>query len=186
MMTGVRNLLWLIPLILLAGWPAYGPVLSRFLAPRGDFGENVRPGKATKRFVMTDVVYLQEMNGSPDWRITTRRLATGKGEDLLEMEAVSAVLFRNDQEHLRVSSVTGLYDRTNEILTLQDNVDLTTSDGYLIHTALLTYQEGEKKITTPAPLRITGRNMDIHASGLDYNLATGAFSLGGRVKFSTW
>ena len=186
MMTGMRNLLWLVPLALLLGWPVYGSFLSRFLTPRGDFGKTVQVGEATKRFVMEDVVYIQEMDGKPDWRIVTNRLATGKSDDLLEMDTVQAVLFRNSREDMRVSAASGLYDTKQEVLTLRDNVDLVTSDGYLIRTALLTYQEGEKKITTPAPLRITGKDMDIHANGLDYSMASGVFSLGGRVKFTTW
>lgn len=187
MMTGVRNLLWAIPLGLLLAWPGYGPPLSRFLAPRGDFAAAPALAvEAGKRFVMEEVLFVQEMNGQPDWRIKTKRLATGATDDQLEMDTVRATLYRNHQENMLIGASAGLYDTKKEVLALRDNVDITTADGYVIRTAFLEYFEADRKIATRSPIRVTGKDLDIHGNGLDYDLKNGAYVLGGRVRFTTW
>lgn len=187
MMTGSRNLLWIIPLALLLGWPVYGPTFSRFLAPRGDFGKAGQVGEASKRFVMEDVLYIQEKGGNPDWRIRTNRLATDRANsDLLEMTAVKGTFFRNGAENMQVGAAAGTYDSKNEVLTLRHNVDLLTADGYTIRAEALTYHENEKRISTQVPVRMTGKTLDIRGNGLDYNMQTRAYKVTGRVQVVSW
>ncbi|HSR35914.1 MAG TPA: LPS export ABC transporter periplasmic protein LptC, partial [Desulfurivibrionaceae bacterium] len=165
-MTGSRNLLWMIPLALLLGWPVYGPPLARFLAPRGDFGKAGEVGVATKRFVMEDVFYIQEKGGKTDWHIRTNRLATDRANsDLMEMAAVKGTFFRNNAENMQVTASSGLYDSKNEVLTLRNNVDLLTADGYTIRSEQLAYHEQDKLITTRSPIRMTGKKLDIRGNG---------------------
>lgn len=187
MMTGSRNLLWIVPLALLLGWPVYGPPLSRFLAPRGDFGQAGQVGEATKRFVMEDVLYLQEKGGKMDWRIRANRLATDRtNSDLMEMTTVRGTFFRDNAENMQVSAVSGLYDTKNEVLDLRSNVDLLTADGYTIRSEQLSYHENEKRITSRSPIRMTGKTLDIRGSGLDYNMETKAYKVTGRVQAVSW
>jgi len=187
MMAGSRNLLWIIPLVLLLGWPLYGPPLARFLAPRGDFGRDGQVGEATKRFVMEDVFYIQEKGGKMDWRIRANRLATDRANsDLMEMAAVKGTFFRNNAENMQVGAAFGLYDSKNEVLTLRNNVELLTAGGYTIRSEQLAYHEKEKRITGTAPVRMTGKSLDIRGNGLDYNMETKAYKVGGRVQVVSW
>ncbi|MEW6501336.1 MAG: LPS export ABC transporter periplasmic protein LptC [Thermodesulfobacteriota bacterium] len=187
MMAGSRNLLWIIPLALLLGWPLYGPPLSRFLAPRGDFGKAGQAGEATKRFVMEDVLYLQEKGGQLDWRIRTNRLATdAANSDLMELATVRGTLFRDGAEHMQVGAAAGTYDSKNEVLNLRNNVEVLTADGYTIRSEQLAYHEKEKRITGSSPVRMTGKTLDIRGNGLDYDMATKAYVVAGRVQALTW
>ena len=187
MMTGSRNLLWIIPLALLLGWPVYGPPLSRFLSPRGDFGQAGQAGEATKRFVMEDVLYLQEKNGMMDWRIRANRLATDRANsDLMEMTAVRGTFFRNGAENMQVTAASGLYDTKNEVLNLRTNVDLLTADGYTIRSEQLAYHEKDKMIVSRSPVRMTGKTLDIRGNGLDYNMETRGYKVAGRVQAVSW
>lgn len=187
MMTGSRNLLWIIPLALLLGWPLYGPSLSRFLAPRGDFGQAGQVGDVTKRFVMEDVLYFQEINGQPDWRIRASHLATERANsDLMEMTAVKGTLFRDGAENMQVTSAGGVYDNKNEVLTLRNNVDLLTADGNAIRSEQLEYHEKEKRITTRSPIRMTGKTLDIRGNGLDYDMGNHSYVVAGRVQAVSW
>jgi LPS export ABC transporter protein LptC len=187
MMTGNRNLLWMVPLALLVGWPVYGPAFSRFLSPRGDFGKAGQVGEATKRFVMEDVLYIQEKGGKPDWRIRTNRLATDRANsDLLEMTGVKGTFYRDSAENMQVVAANGLYDTKGEVLNLRSNVDLLTADGYTIRSEALAYHENEKRITTQSPIRMTGKTLDIRGNGLDYNMQTRAYKVAGRVQVVSW
>ncbi|MEW6594734.1 MAG: LPS export ABC transporter periplasmic protein LptC [Thermodesulfobacteriota bacterium] len=187
MMTGSRNLLWIIPLALVLGWPLYGPPLSRFLAPRGDFGQAGQVGEATKRFVMEDVFYIQEKGGKADWHIRTSRLATDRANsDLMEMAAVKGTFFRDNVENMQVTSSSGLYDSKNEVLNLRGSVDLLTADGYTIRSEQLAYHEQDKMITSRSPIRMTGKTLDIRGNGLDYNMATKGYKVAGRVQVTSW
>ena len=187
MMTGSRNLLWIIPLALLLGWPVYGPPLSRFLAPRGDFGAAGQVGEATKRFVMDDVLYLQEIDGKADWRIRTSRLATtAANSDVMDLTAVKGTLFRNGVENMQVGAAAGTYDTKAEVLTLRHNVEVLTTDGQVIRTGELEYHEKERRISSRSPILMTGKNLEVRGNGLDYNMQTRAYKVGGRVQVVSW
>lgn len=191
MMRGRRNLLWSIPLLLLLGWPIYGGAVRSFLTPPGA-GPEAAIGKAKpvksegQRFVMDEVRFLQALNGVREWRIDSRRMSSGKSESELLLDGVKALLFRNERQHMNITSNQGHYDTDREILTLSEAVRVVTADGYLITSSSLQYHEKPGKVTSHSGVEVTGKNLKVRSNNLDYNLKDGSYVLTGKVATTTW
>ncbi len=187
MMTGTRNILWLLPLLLLVTWPLWGGVVEDFLTPRQDSnGTEQSALPAPKNFSMDGVVFHQDKQGVRDWRINTRRLYTEGGETRLKMEQVDAAVFREHQPRFHIVSNSGLYDSKLQLLTLLDNVTVENGDGYEIHTEALQYDDKNRQIKTEAPVQIDGKQIEITGVGLRYDMDSGAYEIGGRLQFRAW
>ena len=91
MMTGFRNLLWLLPLVSLLSWPFWGKLVIGFLTPPGSFDSHTA-AKGKKKlaqaesFTMNQVFFNQLTNGNRDWQIKTNRLFTAQNPDKMQME----------------------------------------------------------------------------------------------------
>lgn len=184
MMTGVRNTLWLLPLLLLVSWPVWGGYLVAFLSPRGGF-ETPATDAPGKTFTMQEVLFSQLKGGAEDWKIVTDRLFSLPGsEDVMRMESIDALLFEKGAEKFHIVSGKGEYDMTKQILVLTDKVRVEAKQGYTISAELLRYYDQQQEIRTDEKVRISTDDMDIHGTGLLYNMKTGAYRVGGRVEFN--
>lgn len=187
MMTGARNILWLLPLLLFASWPLWGKTVSEFLSPpeQSDSAEqsSVPP---PKHFSMDNVVFHQDKQGVRDWRINAKRLFTADGESELKMEQVDAAVFREQKPRFHIISDAGLYDTKEQLLTLTENVKVETDEGYEIKTPILKYDDRQRMIKTDSPVYISGKDIEITGEGMTYNMDTGAYSVGGRLLFKAW
>lgn len=184
MMHGRRNLLWLLPLLLLLGWPFYGGFLGALLAPP-ELHEDASAAEAGRRFVMEQVRLYQDQAGVRQWRIDTPRLQTGDNADELRLAAVTAVLFRDGQAHLRITADQGRYDSAVEALFLQDNVRLRGEDGFRLSTPALVYHESQSLVSSRAGVEIHSDEARVRGQNLDYDLAADHYAISGQVRFTT-
>lgn len=187
MMTGIRNILWLLPLLLVVTWPLWGGPVEDFLTPpkHSDSAEQSTV-PSPKNFSMDGVVFHQDKQGIKDWRIKTKRLYTEGGESRLKMEKVEAAVFREQQPRFHITSKSGLYDSKLQLLTLMDNVKVENGEGYEIRTPVLQYDDRNREIETDAPVQIDGKDIEITGKGLRYNMDSGAYEIGGRMQFRAW
>jgi LPS export ABC transporter protein LptC len=191
MMTGFRNLLWILPLVSLLGWPLWGQPVIRFLTPPGSFDSQAAV-KGKKRvaqaesFSMDQVLFTQLTNGSRDWQIKTNRLYTAQNSDKMQMETVEAGVFEGNSRKFHITGEEGVYDNKKKVLVLEKNVRVEAEDGYIVHSDRLRYDDGARKITTKSAVHITADDMDIQGKGLVYDIKKGAYEVGGRVTVQSW
>jgi LPS export ABC transporter protein LptC len=81
-----------------------------------------------------------------------------------------------------ITGQEGEYNSKKKILTMRNGVKVQAEKGVLIQSDILSYDDQAQKITTRAPVQITGKNMDIHGKGLDYDMQKDAYDVSGRVK----
>ncbi len=140
---------------------------------------------------MEKVRFSQCREGRQELSINADRLYTGVGENSLRMEKVEAVFFaRNDTAALpRQAHVSGLlayYDMIERVLTLSKNVTLEFGDDYVLRTKRLRYFDKAGRIKTKAAVHLQGHNLEIKGKGLVYDIASGDYTIGGRVYCRIW
>ena len=184
MMRGTRNLLWLLPLLLLLGWPLYGGAVRGFLAPP-ELREVGAPGddEQRQRFALEGVRLFQDQAGVRQWRIASPWLRTAEGEDLLLLGEVDAVLFSAGRPHLLITARQGRYDLAAEILWLEDDVRMREPDGFELTTPELRYDEKQGLVSSRAGVVIRTADLEVSGRHLDYDLATGHYVLSRTVRF---
>lgn len=184
-MRGSRNLLWLVPLLLLLGWPLYGAGVVSFLTPPEiRESEELRARQEQgQRFNMETVRFFQEIDGALQWRIDSRELRAGEREQELLLRQVTAVLHRDGNEQMWIDARRGRYDTERELLELEDEVYLRDADGFELQTQALSYHEGEGRVSSRVGVEISADDLRARGRRLDYFLADGRYELTGQVEF---
>jgi LPS export ABC transporter protein LptC len=65
---------------------------------------------------------------------------------------------------------------------MRNSVQVQAENGMLIQSDSLSYDDQARKITTMAPVQVTGKGMDIHGKGMVYDMQKDAYDVSGRVK----
>ena len=181
-MTRRRNLLILLPLLLLVSAPLWRDGVANFLKPRGEFDLKGKSGLVTTRlFTMKEVRLSQSTKGIKEWDIKAAKVYSEGADSDIRMDVVDAVFYDKEKPSANISSAEATYDEKKQILTLMDDVHLVTRDGYELRTEVLLYLAEFQKVKTAAKVRLSGEDVDIRGNSLFYDLKTGAFRVGGRV-----
>jgi LPS export ABC transporter protein LptC len=179
-----RNFLWIFPLIFLVTGPAWKPFVVAFLLPPESFSPAQTTERTTGGFSMTGVTVTRSAKGAPESILSAEKVESGRwDENDYSMKQVDAQLFDQGKLRAHVISGEGYYDVSQKILTLIDDVSVTVQDEYELTTQALRYLLPYKIVKTGADILFESRDMRIQGKGMRYNLATGDYRVGGRVRF---
>lgn len=178
-----RNLLWILPLLLLVSFPAWKIPLASFLEPRGgynpDFGKR---DKNVHNFIMEKVMIIQDQLGNKTAEVRAERAYTTDIPNEFELTSVDADLFGNEGDTVNIKAQKGLYNTETRKLTLMQNVHVSRElENQNLFTELLYYNDADQTIHSPVDTRLTGSKLEINGSSLDYDLTTNQYKVGGRV-----
>lgn len=179
-----RNLLWAVPLGLILSSPLWQNLAAEFLKPRGGYDAAAEHAytQASQDFVMEDVVLTFSTKGQLTWTVKAKQARTGKTDREIDMMVVDAVYSKKDDDPLTVTSKTGKYQMDEQHLTLTEDVVLTKPvQQESLHTELLHYYDGIKKLVSPEAVQITGKKLNLKAGKMDYDISTKDYDFGGRV-----
>lgn len=186
MLRNPRNLLWLLPLLLLLTSPIWQPALRDFLRPRGGDAlpaTVLDEDQQGQRFVMDAVAITMSSGGEVEWDITAAQAYTGENDKEISLVGVEANYTGGRREQTRITSERGHYDIGASQLTLIDGVviDQPLSRQRLL-TDLLEYSNRNKTVVCPDKVELQGPDFRIRAGRLDYDLARNGYDFSGRVR----
>ncbi len=180
-----RNNIWLIPLLCIITFPLWSPPIGRFLTPRGGFDPDInkRP-TATHSFSMQTVKILQNQDGRRTALIRAERAHTAAGDnEVLIMDKVDADVFDEKDDITRIVAQEGDYSLVTKTLTLTGDVVVhKTKDDQFLYTDLLYYNSEKRTIHCPGKTRLKSDDAEIHGGSFDYDIQTGQYVIGNRVK----
>lgn len=178
-----RNLIWLIPLGLMATFPAWRIPVGKFLTPRTGYDyQSAKTAGDSQNFNMETVKILQSKNGRVTAEIRAQKAFTTKTPDEYILDTVNADIFNNDGESTTIVAARGIFNSSTKKLTLMDDVIITKNpDNQRLYTDLLHYDDNKRLVNCPGKTHIKGNDIDVTGTGLDYDVAAGLYELGGRV-----
>jgi LPS export ABC transporter protein LptC len=185
MIRNPRNLLWLLPVILLVTSPLWQPPLSAFLQPRGDF-TTAEPEifiENRQNFLMDSVRIFLTSAGHPEWEIQAERAFTGKTDREIGMINVRAIYTGKAREETVVTSDRGQYFIDDSHLILVDNVVIDKPvQNQKLFTDLLHYYDSTKMAVSPGDVEIQTPKFTLQAGRMDYDLSTDGYDFSNGVK----
>lgn len=178
-----RNLLWIIPLLLLVSFPAWKIPVMLFLSPRGAEEQPRGPKQEqSQNFLMDGVTIIQNQTGNKTAEIAATRANTTEQPHEYVLWEVDADLFDDNQEEVNVVADHGIYHTDSKKLSLKKEVVITRkTQNQKLFTDLLYYYGAQRKLYAPGATRLTGPNMKIAGSSLEYDIITNSYKIGGRV-----
>lgn len=178
-----RNLIWLVPLILIVTFPAWRIPVGKFLTPRGGFDPAyAKIDKDAHNFVMETVRILESDEGRITAEIRAAIALTTDVANEYALETVDADIFNENGETTNIKAKNGVFGGDSKLLTLTDDVVVHKLDGdQRLYTDLLYYDDNKQTVHCPGPTRLTGDGIEVKGSSLDYDLKTDQYVVGGRV-----
>ncbi len=193
MIHGIRNILWILPLLLLVTSPLWKQAFTDFLKPRGDFIASADQLSVRSRtFSMEDVQMVQSSKGKDKWHVDVKYLFTKEDkEDQLQLQDVSAVFYGSKkgpggEMRTKIDSGEGIFDTKQKILTLSDGVTLKPENGNELRTRVLQYNEKGRKIEASSGVSIKSDNFYVRGQNMEYDPDTGDFKVSGSVVGRAW
>lgn len=182
MITG-RNLLWLIPLILIVTFPLWKIPAASFLAPRGGLDRDIIHKRTSRyNFVMTSVNILQHEDERQNAIIRAAKARTSKRPNEYILDDVDADIVGGDGKITNILARTGNYNVVRQRLKLRDDVVITsTTDKYTLSTSLLYYDSNEQSVYCPKPTKVQGNGIHIRGSRFNYDITNEIYTVAGRV-----
>lgn len=182
MLSGPRNLLWVVPLALLVASPVWKPALEDFLTPHGNLKVKTGDAVPDKSFILTDVQLSRYENGQADLELNAARVKSGpSGMDSFHLQKIDALLFADGKEKAHITGGEGFYDGDQQILTLVEDVAVVARNQYELRSEALRYLITYKTVKTAAEIYFTSKDFTVRGTGMSYNLDSGAYRVGGRV-----
>jgi LPS export ABC transporter protein LptC len=180
-----RNAVWLVPLVLTAAYPLWYGALAGFLAPRGGFDPSYgETEKESYNFRLKMPVVFEYKDGRQSTIIRAQTGYSTEKPDVYALEAVDADIFNAYGDTTHIAAKKGIFQATEKLLTLSDNVIIEKKgDNQRLYSDLLYYDDKKQTVTCPGPTRLTGENIDLTGSSFFYDVGAGRSEIGGRVNF---
>ena len=178
-----RNLVWLIPALLIITFPAWRLPIASFLAPRGVDEENGQSDLDRQHdFVMQKVFIVQNQEGAKTAEIRARQAYTSDKPDEFILVEINSDLFNDEGERVNIKADSGIYNTKTRLLILNKNVIVNrVSENQWLYSDLLHYYDEGRIIDSPVPTRLVAERAEITGSSLRYDILTGQYLVGGRV-----
>lgn len=178
-----RNLIWLVPLALIITFPAWRIPVGKFLTPRGGFDPAYgQVDKDAHNFAMETVKIIQSKNGRISAEIRAASAASTETPNEFLLEIVDADIYNSKKETTNVVAKSGLFNTETKLLTLTEDVVVhKVSDNQKLFTDLLYYDDNLQTVHCPGKTKLTGKDIEVNGSSLDYDIEKGHYDIGGRV-----
>lgn len=178
-----RNLVWLIPVMIIVTFPLWQIPISAFLTPRGLEESSVATGTGKEHdFVMQKVLITQNQAGEKTAEIRARQAYTSDKPDEFVLVTIDADLFDDQGDMVNIKADSGIYNTQTRHLILNKNVIVSRdSEKQQLFTDLLHYYDEKRIIDSPVATRMVAEGAEIRGSSLRYDIVTGQYLVGGRV-----
>ncbi len=124
---------------------------------------------------------IREESGKVRWHLTAKQAMVFDREGRTSLRDVAVEV----QEPERSWTIRGeegdLFHARNDV-EIRRHVVLISSDGLRLETDVLRWSNGDKRVWTDAPMKITHPSGVVTGSGLDVRVADETTTIGGRVR----
>lgn len=186
-MLKVKNLSWFIPLLILLTYRLWQPPVADFLRP-ADVSSVAGGGPGSDRYLtMEGVAFSQSNKGRQEWRINARSLYSEEEEKDLRLEGVRAEFFGKTtsdgepQPATNIRSSRARYEKAKQLLTLNDDVIVSTASGYKLRTETLYFREDLRKLNGTSGVAVAGKGLSLTGREMTYDLDSQYLVVEGRV-----
>ncbi len=178
-----RNLVWLIPAILIVTYPLWKIPIISFLTPPGTYDPRLtEKRKLQHSFKMGKITITQAENGKQTAHIVANKAFSAKKPFTFTLENIVADIISESGSVTNITANDGTYDQKKERLHLHGNVVIhNRTEKYTIKTNLLYYNGSTRFIRSPSPTSLEGDGISMKGSAFFHNMKKSTYQVNGRV-----
>lgn len=183
----VKNLFWFIPLLVLLAFPLWRPFVADFLRPAAAINDVRVADGPDQTLTLAGLIFSQFDKGRQEWRIKASTLYSENGDQDMRLKNVVAEFFGEavaggeSVPTTRIRSDKARYVKEKHLLTLHDNVVVTMTNGYEMHTDILYYREDLRQLHATAGVTITGQGLMLRGREMVYDPERRYLQVDGQV-----
>lgn len=148
--------------LLVVAWPRFAPVEERFSVGLSDLQMD-QPSNSTMINARFDGI---DDEGRP-YRVTAdRAIQRPDDERLVDLENPSGDLLSSNATWIAITALTGLYNKDEEVLDLEEGVTLFHDQGYEMRTESAKIFMSEGRVVGRRPVEAQGPSGSIRSEGL--------------------
>lgn len=181
-----RNIVWLIPLVILVTFPLWSIPVGTFLTPRNGFDltmeQQSEKGKDLQTFSMKKPILYQYKNDTTTAVIRAESMKSGNNSKMFFLQKVDSDLYGSDGTRTHIIAQSGTYNTNSEILNLLGSVVVNkVGEDQQLNTNRLIYNGKKDTINCPKDVLITSEDAKIEGGSLIYQIDKRRYDIGGRV-----
>lgn len=177
-----RNLLWIIPGLLIVTFPLWRIPIGAFLTPPTTSPSEEKEER-TQDFAMKKATIIQNEMGRKTAIIRARKVFTAPRPNEYFLEDIDSEIFDDDGSPTTVVADAGHYNLLKKQLRLESNVVVVnTAADYTMLSEVLVYDGLERTIVCPEATHLQGDGITIAGSSFHHDMKTGVYTVGGRVR----
>ncbi len=116
------------------------------------------------------VHYLETREGVKEWELEAVSAVYFKDDNSIVLEKVRAVFYGKDQESYVLLGEKGKYNTQTKVIEVSDGVKIDSSQGYRLRTRSLTYQAEQRELRTSDPVEMKGPDLEVTGVGMVVDL----------------
>lgn len=183
MISGTRNFLWILPLLLLVTSPIWKPLAVGFLSPHSLSLQVQESASSTNEHIQLRGVRLtRSENGQPEMFLRAEEVKSGTGGmDEFYFKNIAVTLLEQGKTNIEIAGGEGHYDAIKEIVTVVDDVSVLVRDEYELYADALRYLAPYKTLKTASDIFFKSKDVSVRGTSMSYNMSTGNYRVGSRV-----
>ncbi len=110
--------------------------------------------------------FVEEKRGQRTWELDAKAIQQFQDQNIILLEDVKVTFYTKDGRSFVLSGNRGKVYQDSKNMELVGDVLLTSSDGYRLKTHSISYEHDGKKVRTPDPVEIEGREIQLSGRGM--------------------
>ncbi len=129
-----------------------------------------------------NVHYSGTKEGRVEWELKADSAKKTKGVDLTLLTNVTAVLYSRNGKSYTLTAREGRYVEGAGEVSVEGNVRIESTDGFVMNTEKLLYKLDSKEISTDADVEMTSGAMDVRGTGFVAEVTAGRLKILKNVR----
>ena len=117
-----------------------------------------------------EIKYTESEGGKTLWEIVAKEAKFYQDKGVTDFKNIQVTFYYKDNYELHLLGEEGDLNNETKDINLRKNVTITMSNDYVLKTDSLNYNAVTKKISTDAPITITGPDINFAGEGLSFDL----------------
>jgi LPS export ABC transporter protein LptC len=126
--------------------------------------------------------FVEDKEGRRTWELEAKLIRSYQDQNTMVLEDVTVTFYTKEGHSFVISGKKGTVHQDSKNIELVGDVQITSSDGYLLKTHSINYDHAGRKASTADPIEIEGKEIQLVGRGLQVDVEAKVITVLHQVK----